>query len=179
MARTLAHLNTERRAEAKLYLQRCGGLERQAHYAVRDILYHWLTFIMLNLPQTPTCAVNAKQPPTTATFHRHSRIRRQRLMGTERRVNASPCIKKTCSWKVQDKWCLPSDTFTACHSDSAALRSGGGELRGSVPLPGAEARKWACSRSRALWSETAIRRLWAARCRRLPCTPQHAASLIS
>lgn len=65
MVRTHAHLNTEGTAEAKLYLQRCGRVERQAHYAVRDILYHRLTFIMLNLPQTPrrlTCAANAKQP---------------------------------------------------------------------------------------------------------------------
>lgn len=73
MARTHTHLNTKRRAEAKLYLQKCGRLERQAHYAVRDILYHRLTFIMLNLPQTPrrpTCAANAKQlpPPLSQSY---------------------------------------------------------------------------------------------------------------
>lgn len=87
MARTHTHMNTERRAEAKLYLQRCGRLERQAHYAVRDILYHWLTFIMLNLPQTPQPVLHMQSSPPC-----HSHICRQRLMGVEHCVTVLPCI---------------------------------------------------------------------------------------
>ena len=138
MARTRTLLNTERGAEAKLYLQRCGSLERQAHYAVRDILYHRLTFIMLNLPQTTSspqpAPQNAKQhpPPSLSPCHCHSHICRQRLMGMEHCVTVLPCIKKTRSWKVQDKWCLPGDTLTTCQSDSPLLRSGSRELCWSV-----------------------------------------------
>lgn len=135
MARARTHLNTERRAEAKLYLPRCGRLERQAHYAVRDILYHRLTFIMLNLPQTPrrppTCAAKCKaapHPPSQLPHspHRHSHICRQRLMGVERRVTVLPCIEETCSWKVQDERCLPGDALTTCRCDSPPLGSSGG-----------------------------------------------------
>lgn len=141
MVRTHAHLNTEGTAEAKLYLQRCGRVERQAHYAVRDILYHRLTFIMLNLPQTPRrpnlrCKCKAALPP--APLHCHSHISRQRLMGMEHCVTALPCIKKTCSWKVQDKWCLPSDTLTTCQSDSPLLRSGSWVLCGAPWCGGTE-----------------------------------------
>lgn len=140
MARTHTHLNTERRAQAKLYLQGCGRLERQAHYAVQDILYHRLTFIMLNLPQTPrrpTCAANAKRLPA---FHCQSHVCRQRLMGVERRVTALPCIKETCCRKVQEKRCLHRDALTTCHRDPPPPPpppgSGRGEICWSVPLPG-------------------------------------------
>lgn len=131
MARTHTHLNTEWEVEAKLYLQRRGRLERQAHYAVRDILYHWLTFIMLNLPQTPvTQPVLQMQSSLPPAIHCHSHVYRQRLMGVEHSVTVLPCIKKPCSWKVQDKWCLPSDTLTTCQSDSLLFRSG---RKGTVP----------------------------------------------
>lgn len=99
----------------------CARLERQAHYAVQDILYHQLTFIMLNLPQArrrPTCAANAKQPSSTVP----DVFCGQRLMGAERCVTASPCIKRTCSWKVQDSWCLPGDTFNNTLEWFAAAR---------------------------------------------------------
>lgn len=47
----------------------------------------------------------------------------------ERRVTASPCIKKDLQLGVcggvRDGWCLPSDTLTTCQSDSSLLRSGG------------------------------------------------------
>lgn len=80
--------------------RRCRGLERQAHYAVRDILYHRLTFIMLNLPQTlpNLCKCKAAPPPLSSNSH----VCRQRLLGVEHCVTVMPCIKKTCSWKVQD-----------------------------------------------------------------------------
>lgn len=138
---THAHLNTGWRAEAKFYLLRLGRLERHAHYAVWDILYHRLTFIMLNLPQTPfpqTCAANAKQPPP---FNCQRHVCRQRLMGMECCVTVLPCIKKTCSWKVQDKWCLPSDTLTTCQNDSLLMGSRTRCVCWSVPLPGVPACK--------------------------------------
>lgn len=68
-----AHLNTQQGVEAKLDLQHRTRLQKQAHYAVQDKLYHQLTFIMLNLPQTmcrPTRARNAKQPRSAAATAR-------------------------------------------------------------------------------------------------------------
>lgn len=120
------HVKTELKAKAELYLQRCGKQEWQAHYAVGDILYHWLTFIMLNLPQTPSqpaCATNAKQP---LLVHHHSHVYRQRLMGKEQCAFVQPCIERTSSWRVQEEECLPSDTFTTRQGDLLLLRSGGG-----------------------------------------------------
>lgn len=139
MVRTHKHLNTELRAEAKLYMHRCGRLARRAHYAVWDVLYHRLTFIMLNLPQTPrwpTCAANAKQPHP---FHCQNHVCRQRLMGVEHYVTVSPCIEWTCSWKVQNEWCLPSNTLTTCQVD--LLLRGPCRKCWSVPLPGGHAGK--------------------------------------
>lgn len=82
------------------------------------------------------CKCKAALPP--APLHCHSHISRQRLMGMEHCVTALPCIKKTCSWKVQDKWCLPSDTLTTCQSDSPLLRSGSWVLCWAPWCEGAE-----------------------------------------
>lgn len=133
MVRTCAHLNTEWMAEAKLYLQRCGYLERQAHYAVWDVLYHRLTFIMLNLPRSPRraslrckckAALHTPTPSPPHPTHHNSHISRWGLIGMKPRVTILQCIQETCSWKVQDKRCLLSDNLTTCHSDSPLLRSG-------------------------------------------------------
>lgn len=128
MVRTHAHLNTEQMAEANLYLQRCGRLERQAHYAVWNVLYHRLTFIMLNLPRSSRRAKLHKCKvafsPLPVPPHCHSHISRWGLMGIELSVTVLPCIQETCSWKVQDLRCLLSDGLTTCHSDSPLLRSG-------------------------------------------------------
>lgn len=126
MVRTRAHLNTEQMAEANLYLQRCGRLERQAHYAVWDVLFHRLTFIMLNLPRSPRRAKlhKCKFSPLPALPHCNNHFSRWGLMGMERSVTVLPCIRETCSWKVQDSQCLLSDGLTTCHSDSPLLKSG-------------------------------------------------------
>lgn len=128
MVLTRVHLNTEQMAEANLYLQRCGQLERQAHYAVWDVMYHRLTFIMLNLPRSPRHAKLHKFKvafsPLSARPQCNSHISRWGLMEMERSVTVLPCIQETCSWKVQDARCLLSDGLKTCHSDSPLLRSG-------------------------------------------------------
>lgn len=124
MMLTRAHWNTEQMV--RLYLQRCGQLERQAHYAVWDVQYHWLTFIMVNLPQGANLCCNCKAAlhPLPSLQHCNSHISRWRLMGMECCVTLLPCIQETSSWKVQEERCLPSNDLTTCHCDSPLLRSG-------------------------------------------------------
>lgn len=127
MMLTHAHWNAEQMV--KLYLQRCGQLERQAHYAVWDILYHRLTFIMLNLPQRPHRAnlcrnCKAALRPLPSLQHCNSHISQWGLMGMERCVTLLPCIQETWSYKVQEERCLLSNDLTTCHCDSPPLRSG-------------------------------------------------------
>lgn len=62
------------------------------------------------------CKAASPHPPP------HSCVCRQGLMGTEHHVIVMPCIKKTCSRKVQNKWCLPSNNSTTCQSDLQLLK---------------------------------------------------------
>lgn len=66
----------------------------------------------------------------------------------ERRVTATPCIKKDLQLEVgeggreggggdRDGWCLPSDTLTTCQSDSSLLRSAGRGVPGRQSFPSA------------------------------------------
>lgn len=91
MILTHAHLNTEQMA--KFYLQSCVQLERQAHYAVWNILYHRLTFILFTLHRSPCrgnwCHNCKAAPPSPPNSH----ISTRGLMGMDHSVTLLPCIQ--------------------------------------------------------------------------------------
>lgn len=69
----IARTHTQEQLHPKLFfffpLRTCGRVERQAHYAAWDGLYHRLAFITLDLPQTPaTCTAKIQSRPLS---HRH------------------------------------------------------------------------------------------------------------